>query len=216
MARRSYRQHCGLAAALDVVSQRWALLVIRDLAPGARRFSDLFTGLPGISTDMLTDRLRELESVGAVERLELTSPVPATVYQLTQRGHELARINGELARWGASLLPPVAESSLRRNPRWAVQSFASRWAGDQPDATFHFLLDKREEVTLHIEGGRAAVRYGAPAAEPTAELVCTTDDFFALFAGEIVCVDFDGTQVRGDAGRLQELMDTMRETLASS
>lgn len=219
MARRSYGQHCGLAVALDVVSQRWALLIVRDLTPGARRFSDLFAGLPGISTDMLTDRLRELESIGAVERVELTSPVPATVYQLTQSGRQLGRISGELAHWGASLLPPIAETSLRRNPRWAVQSFASRYTGGHQDATFHFLFDQRDEVTLSVDGRRATVRYGAVASDFTAELACTTDDFFVLLSGKVPCTgtnggDIDGAEVQGDVAILQELMDTMKATLA--
>ena len=213
MARRSYRQHCGLAAALDVVSQRWALLVIRDLAPGARRFSDLFNGLPGISTDMLTDRLRELERVGAVERTELMHPVPATVYQLTSRGHELARISGELARWGAPLLPQVDETPLRRNARWALQSFASRYEGGQPDGIYHIRLDRREDLTMLLKGVRSIVRYGEPDSQPTATLTCTTNDFFDLLTRKDTCADVDDAQVRGDVESLQQLIDTMRSTL---
>ena len=84
MARRSYHQYCGLAAALDVVGERWALLIIRDLAPGPRRFTDLFAGLPGIATDVLADRLRSLEAAGAVRLRAIRHPVPAKLYELTR------------------------------------------------------------------------------------------------------------------------------------
>ena len=97
MAKRSYSQYCGLAAALDVIGERWALLIVRDLVPGPRRFTDLFDGLPGISTDLLTDRLRSLETAGAVRRREVRTPVPAQLYELTDRGLELARLAGQLA-----------------------------------------------------------------------------------------------------------------------
>ena len=123
MGKRSYAQYCGLAAALDVVGERWALLIVRDLVPGPRRFTDLFDGLPGISTDLLTDRLRSLETAGAVRRREVRTPVPAQLYELTDRGTELARLAGRLAKWGAPMLPDIADAGDRVvNARWILQS----------------------------------------------------------------------------------------------
>lgn len=180
MARRSYRQYCGLAAALDVVAQRWALLVVRDLAPGPRRFTDLFAGLPGISTDMLAERLRELEETGAVEQVEVHTPVPATLYQLTSRGRDLAAIAADLARWGMPLLPSPADADLRVNARWALQSIAARYRGGLADGDVHLTLDGTEELTLAVTGDRATLRYGHRADSPVATLSCTTHDFFEL------------------------------------
>ncbi len=215
MTRRSYQQHCGLAAALDVVSQRWALLIVRDLKPGPRRFTDLFAGLPGVSTDVLTERLRELEEAGAVEQAQLTSPVPAKVYRLTSRGHELGRIVEELARWGAPLLPPAATSPLRRNGRWALQSYASRYTGGHSGELYHFVLDEQDEVTLRLGNDAATLRYGAPDEDPTASMACTTEDFFETWTGSSLLDGTSALQVEGDLGRLQELFDSMTSVLGA-
>lgn len=187
MGRRSYRQHCGLAAALDVVGQRWALLIVRDLAPGPRRFTDLFAGLPGISTDMLAERLRELEDAGAVARVEVRHPAPAVLYELTGRGRELALVVADLAMWGAPLLDPADESGFRRNARWALQTIAARYRGGLDDGHVSLVVDGTDELTLSLRGDRASLRYGPrpasadrPEEEPLATLATTTDGFFAL------------------------------------
>ena len=213
VARRSYGQHCGLAVALDVIAQRWALLIIRDLAPGPRRFTDLFTGLPGISTDMLTERLRQLEAAGAVEQVELTHPVPGTVYQLTGRGHELARIGGDLARWGAPLLPAPGTTPLRRSARWALQSFASHHRGGLQGGVYHFVLDGAEELTLRVEGDGASLTYGGPTSPATARLVATTDEVFDALSGAGEVTRSGTARIDGDAATLRDLLTTIASTL---
>lgn len=172
MSKRSYGQYCGLAAALDVVGQRWALLIVRDLAPGPRRFTDLFDGLPGISTDLLTERLRSLEAAGAVRQREVRTPAPANLYELTDRGRDLARLTGDLARWGMDLLPsPEDAPDLVPNARWALQSRASRYSAGLsdgtvlPDGAVHITIDSREELTLTIADGRCRVSYGHSGAD---------------------------------------------------
>jgi DNA-binding HxlR family transcriptional regulator len=161
VAKRSYSQYCGLAAALDVIGERWALLIVRDLVPGPRRFTDLFEGLPGISTDLLTDRLRSLETAGAVRRREVRTPVPAQLYELTDRGTELARLAGRLARWGAPLLPDLADAGDHVvNARWILQSRSNRYRGGLPDGDVHFLIDGTDELTLSLEGDVGRLRYG--------------------------------------------------------
>ena len=161
MAKRSYAQYCGLAAALDVIGERWALLVVRDLVPGPRRFTDLFDGLPGISTDLLTDRLRSLEAAGAVRRREVRTPVPAQLYELTDRGVELARLASQLAKWGAPLLPDIGDAGDRAvNVRWMLQSRATRYRGGLPDGDIHFLIDGTHELTLSLTGDVGRLRYG--------------------------------------------------------
>src|ERR687893_1835348 len=99
-----YHQYCGLARALDIAGDRWTLLIVRELVPGARRFTDLLEGLPGISRNLLTERLRDLERDGVVARRELPAPVARLVYELTDAGRELADAMVPLIRWGARRL----------------------------------------------------------------------------------------------------------------
>ncbi len=161
MTKRSYGQYCGLAAALDVVGQRWALLIVRDLVPGPRRFTDLFDGLPGISTDLLTERLRSLEAAGAVRQRAVRSPAPANLYELTDRGRELAKLAGDMARWGMELLPPPNEApDLVPNARWSLQLRATRYRGGFPDGSVHITLDERDDLTFSVLDGRARLTYG--------------------------------------------------------
>jgi DNA-binding HxlR family transcriptional regulator len=99
--KRSYQDPCGIARALDAVGERWALLVVRELMLGPKRFSDLNASLAGISTDILAERLRELEQVGVLTKATLPPPAAAKVYQLTARGHELRPVLLALGRWGS-------------------------------------------------------------------------------------------------------------------
>ena len=99
---RSYRDRCPIAGALDVVGERWALLAVRELLFGPQRFSDLRRALPGTSTNMLTDRLRELEAHGVIRRRMLAPPAASSVYELTDRGHALQGVLDALGAWGAS------------------------------------------------------------------------------------------------------------------
>jgi DNA-binding HxlR family transcriptional regulator len=102
---RSYRQACAIAKALDVVGDRWSLLIIRELlARGACRYTDLLDGLPGIATNLLADRLRQLETAGIVTRDPGARPVPVTLIRLTPGGEALRPVLLALARWGAPLL----------------------------------------------------------------------------------------------------------------
>src|SRR5947209_5516620 len=88
-ASRSYHQWCGMARGLDVIGERWTLLLIRDLLLGPKRFKDLFQGLPGIGTNLLAARLKELERKGIVRRTVLPAPAGSTVYELTELGESL-------------------------------------------------------------------------------------------------------------------------------
>jgi DNA-binding HxlR family transcriptional regulator len=107
---RSYRDRCPIARALDVVGERWALLVIRELLLGPQRFSDLRHALPGASSNMLTDRLRELERRGVIGRRMLPPPAASAVYELTERGRGLEPVLDALGDWGAGEPPPEPSS----------------------------------------------------------------------------------------------------------
>jgi DNA-binding HxlR family transcriptional regulator len=86
VSQRRYHQFCPLAKALDVIGERWTLLIVRELLSGPKRYTDLRQGLPGLATDLLATRLRDLQQAGVIDRREVPPPTPATVYELTQRG----------------------------------------------------------------------------------------------------------------------------------
>jgi len=109
VAKRAYNQICPVASALDVVGERWTLLVVRELLSGPKRYTDLQAGLPGLATDLLTARLRDLEAAGLVARRRLDPPAAANVYELTERGLELQMVLLALGRFGMQLMPELEE-----------------------------------------------------------------------------------------------------------
>jgi DNA-binding HxlR family transcriptional regulator/putative sterol carrier protein len=109
MRSRSYKQFCALAYALDIVGERWTLLIIRELLSGPRRYKDLIDGLPGISTNLLCDRLEGLEQQGILIRRVLPPPAGSAVYELTPSGQALEKAAVELGRWGSHFLPASLE-----------------------------------------------------------------------------------------------------------
>src|SRR5215204_3124951 len=111
-AKRTYGDRCGIARALDHVGERWALLIVRDLLLGPKRFTDLRAGLPHVSPDVLSQRLRELEESGIVRRAKLPPPASTRVYELTERGRALEPIVLELGRWGSAAPFPDADADL--------------------------------------------------------------------------------------------------------
>ncbi|TGA92680.1 helix-turn-helix domain-containing protein, partial [Streptomyces sp. MZ04] len=103
-SRRSYDQYCAAARALDVVGDRWTLLIVRELLVGPRRYTDLHADLPGVSTDVLASRLKDMEREGLTTRRRLPPPAAAYVYELTERGRELLPVLQTLGTWGAPAL----------------------------------------------------------------------------------------------------------------
>src|SRR5271167_1726439 len=99
MATRTYHQICPVARALDVIGERWALLVVRELLLGPKRFTDLRAGMPNLSPDVLSQRLRELEQAGVLRRDRLPPPIASQVYELTDWGRELEPVVLGLGRW---------------------------------------------------------------------------------------------------------------------
>ncbi len=132
MSNRAYGQYCGFARALEAVGERWALLIVRDLLISPKRFSDLHRGLPGIPTNVLTTRLKELEDAGIVARRALPRPERGTVYELTDYGNELENVVMELGRWGAKSLgdprpnETITNDSIQTAMRTTFQPAAAR------------------------------------------------------------------------------------------
>lgn len=163
--KRWYDDACGTALALELIGERWALLVVRELMFGPRRFSDLRRGLPGISANILTQRLLGLERVGIVERQSVTAPGPVRLYALTPWGYESERAIQELGRW-ATRSPlhdpglPLSAASLMLSLRTMIAP--ARAAG--LSATVAFALGEDRFVAQLADGG-ITIRRGEAAAE---------------------------------------------------
>jgi DNA-binding HxlR family transcriptional regulator/putative sterol carrier protein len=184
--KRSYGQYCAVAKALDVVGSRWTLLIIRELIGGPRRFRDLMDGLPGIGTNLLSDRLRELQEADVIVKRTLPPPAGSSVYELTERGRALEPAAMELARWGVELLDrPSPGEEFRVHwfmiaggtafrpeaARGAELTCELRTNGD----VAHFLI---EDGTLRIFQG--------PAIDADISLRGEPGDLIDLFTGAVV------------------------------
>jgi DNA-binding HxlR family transcriptional regulator len=158
--RRTYADPCGIARALDVVGERWALLVLRELMLGPRRFGQLRDGLPDLSPNVLTQRLRELEEDGVVRKIMLEPPASVAVYELTEHGRALEPILVELGRWGSGR-PRIGG----REMSVASMLFALRTMFDPATApgpvTYGLDLDG-EQFTMAVGDGRIAITRGRP------------------------------------------------------
>jgi len=135
---RSYQQYCAVAKALDVVGDRWVLLIVRELmTAGPSRYTDLLKGLPGIATNLLADRLRDLEKAGVVRSWAAPPPVATTLFSLTERGDALRPLLEELGRWGAPMMGVPQPTNVFRS-HWLVFPFdaylTDRSPGEAPIA----------------------------------------------------------------------------------
>jgi DNA-binding HxlR family transcriptional regulator len=162
-ARRHYAQYCGLAAALDIVGERWTLLIVRELLLGPRRYGELLADLPGIGTNLLADRLKFL-----VDRQVLRKPASRDQgYELTELGQQLREPVLMLARWGMTFLDgPAAEHEVR--PRWgflAVQAMIDPTRVSRTDEVYEFHVD---DAVFHIRvsAGQAEAIEGKSAVAP--------------------------------------------------
>lgn len=160
---RSYQDACGIARALDVVGERWALLVVRELLLGPQRFSDLRRGLPGASSNLVADRLRELAGHGVVRRRRLAPPAASWVYELTDWGQELEPIVLALGGWGLRVPLPATPSTLSATSVLLFLRGSAHPDPQAPPATYRLELD--EQVwTVRTEAGQVQVEPGEPAA----------------------------------------------------
>ena len=175
---RSYGDNCGIARALDVVGERWALLVVRELLLGPQRFADLRASLKGASSNLLTDRLRELEARGVIVRRTLAPPAGSRVYELTDWGRELEPILLALGGWGLRV-PRVEGATLN-----ATSMMIFLRGGGKPDPALpptEYRVELDESVwTVRAEDGALHVRRGEPT-EPAAGIDTDPLTFNALF-----------------------------------
>jgi DNA-binding HxlR family transcriptional regulator len=175
---RSYGDACGIARALDVVGERWALLVVRELLLGPQRFSDLRHALPKASSNLVADRLRELEAHGVIERRRLPPPAASWVYELTPWGRELEPIVLALGNWGVRAAMPAEPTTLSATSVLLFLRTCARPDPRAPAATYRLGLDDRV-WTVRTEAGQVLVRPGEPE-EADAALHTTPETLNAL------------------------------------
>ncbi|MFI8930014.1 winged helix-turn-helix transcriptional regulator [Streptomyces sp. NPDC053474] len=205
--RRSYDQFCAAARALDAVGDRWTLLIVRELLLGPRRYTDLHADLPGVSTDVLASRLKDLEQSGLATRRRLPPPAAASVYELTARGRELTPVLRALAAWGA---PELAE----RRPTDAVRAHWFALPLLDAVALAEGLLElSLEEGEFHVRiDGDGVVSYGDGAAPSAPDARMTLDAGTAVLVGQGVLSVADGVRdgriaVTGDSPLAKALRD---------
>jgi DNA-binding HxlR family transcriptional regulator len=185
MSRRSYAQYCGLAKALDVLGERWTLLVIRELMLGPKRFSDLLDGLPGIGANVLTARVRTLEAEGVVTKRRLPPPAASTVYELTERGRELEPAVLSLMRWGIDLLGAPSDDD-RYRPSWLFNGLRAAFDPDLAKGisrTYRLRVDD-EVFTVRVDDGTLDVQHGETA-EPDVAMALDSGTLMAIAGGEL-------------------------------
>jgi DNA-binding HxlR family transcriptional regulator len=174
MTRRSYGQFCPIACALDVIGDRWTLLIVRELLLGPRRFTDLQGVLPGIGTSLLADRLKQMEQAGVIQRERLAPPAGAAAYRLTERGEGLGPVVLALATWGRGLLgTPPPDEPFR--PELLGLYLAASAGAIAPAGTRETYEVRIDDTAMHfaVDGGHARARVGR--APERADLVLRMD-----------------------------------------
>jgi DNA-binding HxlR family transcriptional regulator len=188
MPHRSYAHYCAIARSLDVLGERWTLLIIRELLPGPRRYTELHADLPGISTDILATRLKEMEADALLERHRTGPPTPAWVYELTPRGRDLLPILDALAGWGTGILDGREPTDAVRS-HWLALPFARllRQAIPGHEGIIKVQVDGACWY-LHLGPGEPVPAYGGPA-EPGAVLTLSTDTMVNLAGAQITLAE---------------------------
>jgi DNA-binding HxlR family transcriptional regulator len=185
MTMRVYGQYCGLARALEIVGERWAFLIVRDLLVGSKRFTDLRLGLPGIPTNVLTARLKELERGGVIRRRLLPRPAGSIIYELTPYGMELEEVVVHLGRWGAKSLgdPRCEETVTVDSMVMAMRSTFRPEAARGTHASYEFRFG---DIVIHVRIDDAEVDVGAGPTPGGADLIVETGPAIkGLMTGEI-------------------------------
>jgi DNA-binding HxlR family transcriptional regulator len=209
MSRRDYGQFCGLVKALELVGERWALVIIRDLFVGPRRFTELRRGLPRIPTNVLAQRLRELEAGGIVRRRVLPRPESGVVYELTEYGNDLEEVVMKLGVWGARSMTVPRPTDIV-TPDSLVIAMRATFRPERADG-----LSVSYEVGMgpillgvRVHEGKLTVTQGPL---PDADVRMEVGPLFrSLLAGEVTpdaALESGQVQVTGDPSLLHRFVD---------
>jgi DNA-binding HxlR family transcriptional regulator len=213
---RSYDEYCAIAKSLDVVGDRWTLLIVRELALGGpRRYTDLRNGLPGIATNLLADRLRELEHAGVVEREDAPPPVATTLFHLTPRGEELRPLLEQLIRWGVPLMTEQKPSDAVRSSwlAWALEAMLTDAQPDAPSVTIEVRTGD-QSIAIETRDGAIHTQLGA-VTEADATLTGPPTPVLGVLFGLVPLAEAegraDGITYEGDP----TILDRFRSELSS-
>ena len=175
-----YGQYCPVAHALDQIGDRWALLIVRELMLGQRRFTDLADALPGIGSNILTSRLRGLETAEIVRKTKLPPPFAVSVYELTEHGRELEGVMRSLAHWGAKTLGAPSPEDC-----WSMYAVHARFRPDLAvDGVYEIRFDEGETISLDVKRGELSTMK-LPAASPTLSVELAPGVLHGLIEGAL-------------------------------
>ena len=191
---KSYDQYCPLAHALDLIGERWALLVVRELMRGPKRYTDLAEHLPGIGTNILASRLRDLETHGIVAKRTLPPPAASRVYELTDYGLALRPAIRELALWGARSLGPPTDDDLF--PGWLENALETVVAPLAPSGRFEFRIG--DEISSIVDGEAQ----DGPVDDPDVIVEGEPKCIYYMFVDQ----SLDHVKVTGDRALLEQLV----------
>src|SRR5216683_2098314 len=189
-----YEQTCAIARALDIVGERWSLLLVRELTLGPRRYRDLATGLPGIPSNVLAARLKDLQAAGVVTRHTLPAPTDVTVYELTGAGRALQPALKELLDWGLRYAPEPSPGAAAQ-PGWALLAAAGRPTALPAGQTCELRVGP-EFFYLSSDAGTLTVRRG-PAPDGDAVITMSADTLYRLISDQITVTDAVGHSTIG-------------------
>ncbi|MBV9336717.1 MAG: helix-turn-helix transcriptional regulator [Solirubrobacterales bacterium] len=216
---RSYNEYCAIAKSLDVVGDRWTLLIVRELAErGACRYTDLRNGLPGIASNLLAERLRELEHAGVIAREDAPPPIATTLFSLTPRGEQLRPVLDELVRWGIPLMTEQAPDDAIRS-HWLAAAVELMLTDRQPaaaPATLE-LQTGDQPIRIEIRDGRIRTRLGQ-GESADATLAGPPRTIMGLLLGLLDLTDAkaNGVTFQGDLATLDRIGSNMTPAVAAS
>jgi DNA-binding HxlR family transcriptional regulator len=198
---RSYDEYCAIAKSLDVVGDRWTLLIVRELAlRGACRYTDLRNGLPGIASNLLAERLRELERAGVVAREDAPPPIATTLFRLTPRGEELRPVLDDLFRWGLPLMSEQKPEDAVRS-HWLAGALEAMLTDGRPDGppVSVELHAGEQPIVIETRNGTIHTRLGR-ADSPDATLTGPPKPIMGLLLGLLGPADAkaNGVDYQGD------------------
>ena len=206
-----YGQACAIARALDVLGERWSLLLVRELTLGPRRYRDLATGLPGIPSHILAVRLKDLQAAGVITRRTLPAPTDVTVYELTGAGRALQPALKELLEWGLRYGPEPSPGDAAQ-PSWPLLAAAGRPTA-LPDGQTCELRVGPEVFYLGSDAGKLTVRRG-PAPDGDAVVTMSADTFYSLLTGQMTVTGaVRHSAVDGDTGIAYRALEPLAAAL---
>ncbi|MEV0384679.1 winged helix-turn-helix transcriptional regulator [Nonomuraea sp. NPDC050643] len=214
MDQRTYNQYCATARTLDLVGERWTLLLIRELLTGPKRFGDLQAGLRGLGTGLLAARLKHLEREGLAHKITLPAPARAPAYALTEAGEELGPAVLALARWGLKWAMGERRESETFHPGWAVLGLRSCFDAEAAAglrAVYEFRIGE-EVLHARIDDGAIETLHG-PAQRPDAIITIGEEAFLGLTGHDHTlaeAIESGAASVSGDEEALRRLEELFR------